>query len=69
MGGKFDFVATLVDEFSLLISDICGQSQKYYSVTKRIDAFVHARYWVPVPYRHCVQVLVVNTEAKHSILF
>lgn len=51
----------------VLISAVSAQTRKYRSVTKQIDTFVHARFWVLVPNWSCVHFLIVDTKVRSSI--
>lgn len=68
MGGEFHFVAVLLGDFLLPISDICVQSWEYHSIAQRGDTLLHVRYLVQVPYQHYVPFSVVDTEEKFTVL-
>lgn len=68
MACKGGFISIFFGNFDLLISAISVKCRKHRWVARRIDKFVHARYLVRVPDRHCVQPTVVDAKAKSYVL-
>lgn len=63
-----DSIAFFVGSFAFLVFAIGVERRDYRCIAQRVDTFDHAWYWVWILGHHSVQIAVVNTKAKSSVL-